>query len=151
MNKKTIILTGGGTAGHVTPNINLSDELKKHFSKIVYIGSENGIEKNLIKTQTDYEYKSIPTVKFIRKNLFKNLLLPFKLSKAIKQAKKILKEEKPSIVFSKGGYVGLPVVLAANKLKIPIVCHESDLTIGLANKIAIKHAKTICTNFKMTA
>lgn len=151
MKKGTIVLTGGGTAGHVCPNINLSKPLKEHFDKIVYIGSENGIEKNLISTQTDFIYKSIPTVKFVRKNLFKNILLPFKLSKSIHEAKKILKKEKPSVVFSKGGYVSLPVVIAAKKLRIPVICHESDISVGLANKIATKYATKVCTNFEVTA
>lgn len=151
MRKGTIVLTGGGTAGHVCPHINLEKELNKHFEKIIYIGSENGIEKNLITKQTNYIYKSIPVVKFIRKNIFKNIFLPFKLSKATNEAKKILKEENPSIIFSKGGYVSLPVVLAASKLKIPIICHESDITLGLANKVASKHAKIVCTNFEITS
>lgn len=150
MKKGTIVLTGGGTAGHVCPHINLSNELKKHFEKIVYIGSKNGIEKTLITSQTQYDYKSISTVKFIRRNLLKNILLPFKLSKAISEAKKILKETKPSIIFSKGGYVSLPVVIAGHKLKIPIICHESDITMGLANKLASKYATKVCTNFEIT-
>lgn len=148
---KTIVLTGGGTAGHVCPNINLSHELKKYFDKIVYIGTENGIEKKLITTQTDYEYHSISAVKLIRKNLLKNILLPIKLSKSINQATKILKQLKPAIVFSKGGYVSLPVVISAHKLHIPIISHESDITMGLANKIASKYSTVICTNFQITA
>ena len=138
MKNETIILTGGGTAGHVCPNINLSTELNKYFDKIIYIGSKNGIEKKLITSQTNYDYKSISSVKFVRRKLLKNLLIPFKLAKAISEAKKILKESKPSIVFSKGGYVSVPVVIAASKLKIPIICHESDISMGLANKIASK-------------
>lgn len=148
---ETIVLTGGGTAGHVCPNINLAKELKKIFSKIVYIGTENGIEKKLIQSQTDFEYKTISAVKFARKNIFKNFLLPFKLSKSISEAKKILKQENPSIVFSKGGYVSLPVVIAASKLHIPVVCHESDISMGLANRVATKYATKICTNFEITA
>ncbi len=151
MNNKTIVLTGGGTAGHVCPNINLSNRLKKHFDKIIYIGSENGIEKKLITNQTDYEYHSIEPVKFVRKNLFKNILIPFKLSKSITQSKKILKSVNPGVVFSKGGYVSLPVVIAAHKLKIPVVCHESDISVGLANKLASRYADKVCTNFKITA
>lgn len=151
MNKDTIVLTGGGTAGHVTPHINLQKELKKHFDKIIYIGSKTGIEKNLIKSKTNYEYKEIDTVKFIRRKLFKNLLIPFKLSKAIKEAKQILKETKPSIIFSKGGYVSLPVAIAGKKLGIPVVSHESDLSMGLANKISKKYSTKICTNFELTA
>ena len=127
MDNQTIVLTGGGTAGHVCPNINLKNELKKYFNRIVYIGSVNGIENKLIKSQTDYEYQSIPTVKFVRKNIFKNILLPFRLNCAISKAKAILKKVNPSIIFSKGGYVSLPVVIAASKLKIPIICHESDI------------------------
>lgn len=152
MNKNNcIVLTGGGTAGHVTLNINLETELKKHFSQIIYIGSKQGIEKDLISKNTSYEYFEITTVKFERKKLFKNLTIPFKLKKAICEAKEILKTHKPSIVFSKGGYVALPVVIAAHSLKIPIVCHESDLTLGLANKIAKKYTNVLCTNFKATA
>ena len=151
MENKTIVLTGGGTAGHVCPNINLSKSLRKIFAKIIYIGSETGIEKKLITSQTDYEYHSINPVKFVRKNLLKNLLIPFKLSKAVNQSKKILLETKPCVVFSKGGYVSLPVVMAAHKLKIPVVCHESDISLGLANKIAARYADKICTNFEITA
>lgn len=151
MNNKTIVLTGGGTAGHVTLNINLKNELSKHFDKIIYIGSKTGIEKELITKNTNYKYQPITTVKFERKKIFKNLTIPFKLKKGINEAIKILKETNPSIVFSKGGYVGLPVVIAAHKLKIPVICHESDITMGLANKLAKKYANVICTNFKSTA
>lgn len=146
----TIVLTGGGTAGHICPNINLNEALKKHFDKIVYIGT-NGIEKQLITSQTDYEFKEISAVKLNRSNLLKNLAIPFKLSKSISEARKILKEVKPSVVFSKGGYVGLPVVISAHKLKIPVICHESDITMGLANKISSKYAVKVCTNFKSTS
>lgn len=150
-NNQCIILTGGGTAGHVTLNINLKDELNKHFNQIVYIGSENGIEKELISKNTKYKYESIPVVKLERKKFFKNLLIPIKLSKSIKQAENIIKRYNPKIIFSKGGYVGLPVVIAGKNLGIPVVCHESDITMGLANKIAKKYANTICTNFESTA
>jgi len=152
--KKTnncIVLTGGGTAGHVVPNINLEKELKKHFDQIIYIGSETGIEKKLISERTDYKFLSIPTIKFNRSNLLKNFTMPFKLSKAIKAAKIILKKYKPAVVFSKGGYVGLPVTIAASQLKIPTICHESDITMGLANKIAKIFSNKICTSFEITA
>ena len=151
MNNDTIVLTGGGTAGHVTPNINLQNELKKYFKKIVYIGSKNGIEKDIVKTRTNYTYREIEPVKFSRKKILKNLLIPFKLSKAIKDAKKILKQTNPSVIFSKGGYVGLPVVIAGKKLNIPVICHESDISMGLANKLAKKYADVICTNFEITS
>lgn len=150
MKDKCIILTGGGTAGHVTLNINLEDELFKHFEKIVYIGSHNGIEKELIKKNTNYNYQEIDSCKLARKKFLQNLKIPFTLSRAIKQAKQIIKTENPSIIFSKGGYVGLPVVIAGKKLGIPVICHESDISMGLANKIAKRYATKICTNFKLT-
>jgi UDP-N-acetylglucosamine--N-acetylmuramyl-(pentapeptide) pyrophosphoryl-undecaprenol N-acetylglucosamine transferase len=151
MKDKCIILTGGGTAGHVTLNINLEDELYKHFEKVVYIGSHNGIEKELIKKNTKYNYQEIDSCKLTRKKLLPNLKIPFTLSRAIKQAKKIIKTENPSVIFSKGGYVGLPVVIAGKKLGVPVVCHESDISMGLANRLAKRYATTICTNFKLTA
>ena len=151
MKDKCIILTGGGTAGHVTLNINLKNELYKHFEKIVYIGSKTGIEKKLIKENTNYIFKEITTTKLARKKVITNLAIPFKLLKGIKEAKQIIQQYKPSVIFSKGGYVGLPVVIAGKKLGVPIVCHESDITMGLANKFAKKHATKICTNFKVTA
>lgn len=151
MNKNCIVLTGGGTAGHVTLNINLKNELKKHFDKIIYIGSKTGIEKELISKNTNYAYFEITTVKFERKKILKNLTIPFKLKQGILESKNILEKYKPKIIFSKGGYVGLPVVIAAHKLNIPVVCHESDITMGLANKLAKKYANVICTNFKTTA
>lgn len=146
-----IVLTGGGTAGHVMPNINLEKELNKHFDKVYYIGSENGIEKELIEKQTNYKFKAIKTTKLSRGKILKNLSIPFIFAKSINQSKKLLKEIKPEIVFSKGGYVGLPVVVAAKKLNIPCICHESDISMGLANKIAKHYANKICTNFKITA
>ncbi len=151
MNKNCIVLTGGGTAGHVMPNINLQNELKKHFDTIIYIGSKSGIENKLVKEKTDYIFETITTVKLDRSKIFKNFSIPFLLSKGKKEASEILKKYNPSIVFSKGGYVGLPVVMAAKKLGIPIVCHESDISMGLANKLAKKYATTICTNFEITA
>ena len=151
MNKNCIILTGGGTAGHVTLNINLEKNLKQHFDKIVYIGSKTGIEKTLVKSNTEYIYEEITTTKLIRKKFLKNITLPFKLLKAVKEAKTLIKKHNPKIVFSKGGYVGLPVVIAAKKLNVPVVCHESDISMGLANKLAKKYASKICTNFKLTS
>jgi len=145
-----IALTGGGTAGHVTPHLALLPELKKHFNSIIYIGSKTGIEKNII-TAENIKYYSTTTTKFVRKHFFKNITIPFKLIRAIKEAKHILKTEKPDVIFSKGGFVSLPTVIAGHKLHIPIVIHESDLSIGLANKIASRYAKVVCTTFEKTA
>lgn len=141
--------------GHISPNIALIPDLKKHFSEIHYIGSENGLEKDVILSQFTSDptiyYHEIPSVKFDRTSPLKNIKIPFVLSKSIKRAKKLLKQIKPSVVFSKGGYVSVPVVLASSKLKIPVVIHESDLSMGIANKVASKHATTICTTFPETA
>ena len=145
----TIVLTGGGTAGHVMPHLALKPLLDKYYTRVMYIGS-NGIEKDIIKKE-NIPYYEIDPVKLDRAHIFKNIKLPFKFIKSINDAKKILKEIKPDIVFSKGGYVALPVVIAAHKLKIPVVAHESDLSLGLANKISKLYAKAVCTSFKKTA
>ena len=141
---KTIILTGGGTAGHVIPHIALLPHLRKHFDKIIYIGSENGIEREIAK-EYNIDYISIPTVKLIRSFTPKNLLIPFKMLSSIYKSKKILKDINPNIIFSKGGYVSVPICLAAKDT--PIIMHESDMTLGLANKIIYPKCTVLCTNF----
>lgn len=146
---KTIVLTGGGTAGHVTPNIALLRALQQEGWAISYIGSHKGIEKELIKQQ-NISYYPIASGKLRRYKSLENLKDPFKVVKGIGEAYCILKKLKPKVVFSKGGYVTVPVVLAAKLLRIPVIVHESDMTPGLANKIAGKFAKTICVNFKET-
>ncbi|MBE5746023.1 MAG: undecaprenyldiphospho-muramoylpentapeptide beta-N-acetylglucosaminyltransferase [Clostridiales bacterium] len=145
---KKIVFTGGGTAGHVIPNLAIIDELKNK-AQIFYIGS-NGIEKNIIK-DNNIKFYEITSTKLRRTISLKNFLIPFKLLKAFKQSKKILKELKPDVVFSKGGYVALPVVLAAKKLKIPVICHESDYTMGLANKLCKNKCTYVCTSFENTS
>lgn len=144
---RTIVLTGGGTAGHVLPQMALLPYLKLYYDKIVYIGG-NGIEKNLV-TQYGISYYEITTVKLRRKLTLKNLSIPFKLFKGIREAKKILRQLKPEIVFSKGGFVALPVVLAAANLKIKIVAHESDMSLGLANRLSAKKCQMLCTTFPL--
>ena len=147
---KKIILTGGGTAGHVTPNMALIPGLKKLDYKIKYIGSYNGIEKKLIE-EIGIDYVGISTGKLRRYLSAKNLTDPFRVIKGFREAKKIMKDFKPDIVFSKGGFVSVPVVLAAKKYKIPVIIHESDMTPGLANKLSFSSATTICHNFPETA
>ncbi len=146
----TLILTGGGTAGHCTPNLALIPYLKNDFDKIYYIGSENGIERNII-SNTDIPYFSIPTVKFNRSITLKNLTIPFTLIKAIKKAGKIIEQLKPDVIFSKGGYVSVPTVIAGSRRKIPVISHESDLTMGLANRFTARYCNKILTAFPETA
>lgn len=147
---KRIVLTGGGTAGHVTPNIALIPTLQKEGYDISYVGSIDGIEKQLI-SEMGIPYYGISSGKFRRYLSAKNLSDPWKVVKGILEAKKLLKELNPSIVFSKGGFVSVPVVRAAKALHIPVVIHESDMTPGLANKLCIPAASAICCNFPETA
>ncbi|MDO5292603.1 MAG: undecaprenyldiphospho-muramoylpentapeptide beta-N-acetylglucosaminyltransferase [bacterium] len=146
---KRIVLTGGGTAGHVTPNIALLPELKARGYEVYYIGSINGMEKKLIE---DYNipYYGISSGKLRRYLDIKNFTDPFKVIKGYFDAYKILKKLKPDVVFSKGGFVTVPVVLAANRRKIPAIIHESDMTPGLANRICIPKATKVCANFSET-
>ncbi len=146
---KRIILTGGGTAGHVTPCIALLPELQKEGYDIQYIGSYNGIEKKLIE-EYNIPYHGISSGKLRRYFDPKNFSDPFKVMKGYFEAKKLLKRLKPDIVFSKGGFVTVPVVMAAKKHKIPVIIHESDMTPGLANKLAIPSATKVCANFPET-
>lgn len=146
---KKIVLTGGGTAGHVTPNIALLPHLKKAGYEVFYMGSYDGIEKRLI-ADFDIPYTGISTGKFRRYLDVKNLTDPFRVVKGYSEAKKYLKELKPDVVFSKGGFVSVPVVRAAAALKIPCIIHESDMTPGLANKLCIPVAAKVCCNFPET-
>lgn len=146
---KKIVLTGGGTAGHVTPNIALLPSLKEAGYEIYYIGSYTGIEKTLIE-DLGITYYGISSGKFRRYRSAKNLSDPFRVLKGLSQAKKLMKQIKPDIVFSKGGFVSVPVVLAAGSKKVPVIIHESDMTPGLANKIAMRKATKICCNFPET-
>lgn len=146
---KHIVLTGGGTAGHVTPNIAMIPRLKELGYSISYIGSYDGIEKKLIE-ELEIPYYGISSGKLRRYFDPKNFTDPFKVLKGYGEAAKLLKKLKPDIVFSKGGFVTVPVVIAASRQKIPAFIHESDMTPGLANKIAIPFATKVCCNFPET-
>lgn len=146
---KKIVLTGGGTAGHVTPNIALLPQLIQHSFDICYIGSYHGIEKELIEA-ANIPYYGISSGKLRRYIDLKNLSDPFKVVKGLGQSIRLLRKIKPDIVFSKGGFVSVPVVLAARFCHIPVIIHESDITPGLANKLAIPFAKKVCCNFPET-
>lgn len=147
--RKRIVMTGGGTAGHVTPNIALIPELQAKDYDISYIGSYNGIESQLI-GDLGIPYYGIASGKLRRYIDPKNLSDPFKVVKGFGQARSLLRKLKPDVVFSKGGFVSVPVVLAAKSCGIPCVIHESDMTPGLANKICIPCAHRVCTNFPET-
>ena len=146
---KRIVLTGGGTAGHVTPNIALIPTLQKEGFEVHYIGSYDGIEKKLIE-EMEIPYYGISSGKLRRYFDLKNFSDPFKVVKGYTEAKKLLKKLQPDVVFSKGGFVTVPVIIAAKRLSIPAIIHESDMTPGLANKLAIPSATKVCCNFPET-
>lgn len=146
---KKIVLTGGGTAGHVTPNLALLPSLRKEEFEIHYIGSYNGIERRLIE-DAGIPYDGISSGKLRRYFDIKNFSDPLRVLKGYGQAKRLMKQYRPDIVFSKGGFVSVPVVLAAKHYKIPVIIHESDMTPGLANKICIPVAQKVCCNFPET-
>lgn len=146
---KKIILTGGGTAGHVTPNLALLPRLRAEGYEIHYIGTAEGIEKSLVDGLEGVTYHTISAGKLRRYFSLKNLTDPFKVVGGIFQAKRIINKVKPDVVFSKGGFVSVPVVIAAKGMA-PIVAHESDYTPGLANKITAKFADRVCVTFEDT-
>lgn len=146
---KHIVLTGGGTAGHVTPNIAMIPSLREKGFQISYIGSYEGIEKKLIE-EMGIPYYGISSGKLRRYFDPKNFTDPFKVLKGYGEARKLLKQLKPDVVFSKGGFVTVPVVIAAKHRKIPAIIHESDMTPGLANKLCIPSAVKVCCNFPET-
>lgn len=146
---KRIILTGGGTAGHVTPNIALLPRLRLAGYDIAYIGSRDGIEKKLIEAQK-VPYYGISSGKLRRYFDWKNFTDPFRVVKGFSEASALMKKLKPDVVFSKGGFVSVPVVMAARRRRIPVICHESDLTPGLANRLSMPAATKICCNFPET-
>ncbi len=144
---KTIVLTGGGTGGHVIPLLALVPELKKRFDRIIFIGG-NGMEKALVENE-GIPFFAVETEKFHRTQIYKNIKIPFALHRGIARCKEIFAEYNPSVLLSKGGYVALPACYAAKK-SIPIVCHESDYTMGLANKLVSRFATKVLTSFEDT-
>jgi UDP-N-acetylglucosamine--N-acetylmuramyl-(pentapeptide) pyrophosphoryl-undecaprenol N-acetylglucosamine transferase len=144
-----IMLTGGGTAGHVMPNLALVPHLREDGFDISYIGSKAGMEKELVEN-AGLPYFGISSGKLRRYLSLKNLTDGFRVLKGIGEARKIIKKAAPDVIFSKGGFVAVPVVYAAKMLKVPVVIHESDITVGLANRLAIPHATKVCCVFPET-
>lgn len=151
MTRKSIILTGGGTAGHVSLNQAIIPELLEQGYDVHYIGSKDGIEKQLIGDAfPNIPYHEIASGKLRRYFSMKNFTDPFRVLAGIGQAFAIIRKVKPTIIFSKGGFVSVPVVMAARLANVPVVVHESDVTPGLANKLALPFASHIFTVFKET-
>ncbi len=152
LRKISVVFTGGGSAGHVTPNLALIPILKTKFSNLDlhYIGSEDGIEKEILAKHPEITYHSVRTGKLRRYFSWKNFTDPFRVMAGYHDARKLIKELQPAVVFSKGGFVSVPVAAAAHSCKVPVIAHESDLTPGLANKISARYATKICTTFPDT-
>ncbi len=148
MGMKKIMFCGGGSAGHVIPNIAIIEQIKNNYS-ISYIGT-GGIEESICR-ENKIEFYKYEAVKLVRGKILCNLAIPFKLIKSIKQAGKIIDKVKPDLVFCKGGYVCMPPAFAAHKRGIPVITHESDLSAGLANKIIARKCKKVLTSFPSTA
>lgn len=142
-----IVFTGGGTGGHIYPNLALIPEFEKRGFKAVYVGGDGGTMERKLAREFGVKYHGLPVIKLVRSispsAISNNLKIPFTLRHAINEAKELLKKINPAAVFSKGGFVSLPVVIAASKLDIPTFAHESDLTAGLANRIAAKYGATM--------
>lgn len=150
-----IVFTGGGTAGHVTPNLALIESLSSDQSattnphRFIYVGSHQGIEKNLASGHVD-KYYGISSGKLRRYKSWRNLLTPFQVLLGIIQAIGIAWREKPDVIFSKGGFVAFPMVIAGAITGVPVIVHESDLTPGLANRLSYPFAKIILVSFEQT-
>lgn len=145
---QTLVLTGGGSAGHAVPHLALLPALRQHFS-LAYIGSD-GIERRILR-DSGLPYYTIPAYKLVRAGVWKNAALPFRFPASVRAAKRALREAGADGVFSKGGYVALPVAMAAHELHIPVVTHESDLTPGLANRLIARRSEAVLTSFAETA
>ncbi len=144
---KKIVLTGGGTAGHVTPHLAIIPALKQAGYEIHYIGTADGIEKKIITRIDGIIWHEVKSGKLRRYFDIKNFSDPFRVLAGIHEAKKLMKKLRPDVCFSKGGFVSVPVVIGAHSAKVPVLCHESDLTPGLANRICARYAVKVATTF----
>ena len=145
---KTILFTGGGSAGHVVPNLAIMNEIR-YSHRVIYMGT-GGIERGLVE-KAGYTFFEVECPKLIRSFTLKNLSIPSRLKKAKRAAMEILEREQPDLVFSKGGFVSYPAVCAAHKLGIPVLTHESDLSAGLTTKLIAKKCARVLTSFPETA
>ncbi len=142
----SIVFTGGGTAGHVTPNLALINSFKRDGWTINYIGSADGIEKNMIEA-INIPFHAVSSGKLRRYFSLKNIIDPFKILVGILQSFRLFHKLKPDVVFSKGGFVAFPVVVGAWLNRIPVIAHESDMSPGLANKLSFPFVNKICLTF----
>lgn len=147
---KKIILTGGGTAGHVSPNLALLPHLLEKGYEVHYLGTKDGIERDMM-TQPGVAYHAIHAGKLRRYFDLKNFSDPLNVLLGAGESLSLIRKIKPDVLFSKGGFVSVPVVWAASRCGVPVLCHESDITPGLANRICARYAQKVCTTFKECA
>ena len=146
----SVLFTGGGSAGHVTPNIALIEAVRERGWNVQYVGSAKGIEKEII-GQLEVPYHAVSSGKLRRYFSWQNFVDPFRILLGVLQAFLLLGRLRPAILFSKGGFVSVPVVFAAWLRRIPVICHESDVTPGLANRLSYPFARRICITFEASA
>ncbi len=144
-----VVLTGGGSAGHVNPNIALIEVLRARGMDINYLGSKDGVERAMI-SALNIPYYAVRSGKLRRYFSWKNFTDPLNVLLGIGQAYRLIKRLKPQVVFSKGGFVALPVVVAAWLNRVPVIAHESDLTPGLANRLSLPFINRLCVTFPYT-
>jgi UDP-N-acetylglucosamine--N-acetylmuramyl-(pentapeptide) pyrophosphoryl-undecaprenol N-acetylglucosamine transferase len=145
----TIVFTGGGSAGHVTPNMPLIEYYQQQGWQVAYVGSKQGIEATLIQP-FHIPYHAISCGKLRRQLDWRNMLMPFQVLLGIWQSWRLCRRLKPDVIFSKGGFVAVPLVVAAWLRRVPVIAHEADLTPGLANRLSFPFAKKICVTFEKT-
>ncbi|MCR8658663.1 undecaprenyldiphospho-muramoylpentapeptide beta-N-acetylglucosaminyltransferase [Paenibacillus endoradicis] len=148
---RTIVFTGGGSAGHVTGNLVLIPKCAQENWKIHYIGSEQGIERKLISDLKNVTYHPISTGKLRRYFSWNNVTDIFKVIRGIMQSFRLIRNIKPDVIFAKGGFVSVPVVIGAKLNRVPIIIHEPDLNVGLANKLTLPFSNIMTTTFQETA
>jgi UDP-N-acetylglucosamine--N-acetylmuramyl-(pentapeptide) pyrophosphoryl-undecaprenol N-acetylglucosamine transferase len=148
--RKRIVFTGGGSAGHVMVNLALIPKFQAWGWEVKYIGSKKGIEADLVQTLGGVEYFGISTGKLRRYWDWENFKDPFRVLKGIGEAFQLIREIQPDVIFSKGGFVSVPVVLGGWLQRVPVAIHESDLTPGLANRIALPFASKVFVTFPET-
>lgn len=146
---KRIFFTGGGTAGHVTPNIALIERMLQQGWEVHYIGSKGGIEESIV-AELPITFHGIATGKLRRYFSWQNFLDPLKILFGLMQSLWLCIRLRPSIVFSKGGFVAVPIVIGAWLCRVPVIAHESDITPGLANKLCFPFVRYVCVNFQET-
>ena len=145
--KRKIVLTGGGTLGHVTPHLALIPHLLDAGYEIHYVGTENGMEAPKMRSVPGIHYHAVKSGKLRRYFSWQNFTDPFRVLAGAVQSARLMGSIRPDVVFSKGGFVAVPVVWGAHLARIPILCHESDLTPGLANRLSARYAWKVCTTF----